>query len=303
MVVNITFLGTSSMVPTKERNVQSIHLDYNGEGILIDCGEGTQRQMNIAGINRIKVKKVLISHWHGDHVSGLIGLIQTIGSVDNPDVLEIYGPKETKERIEHLLNTCIFDLRIKLKIHELIPKKDEVLNFYENDDYMLKCTSLNHGVPCLGYSFIEKDKIKINMVKVKKLGLKEGSWLKRIQQNKSVKLNNKEINPKDISSIKKGKKISFILDTCYCENAINISKDSDILVSESVYDKELNKKAKEYNHMTAIDAANIAKASNSKKLILTHISQRYKSTKQLQKDAKEIFKDVVVAEDFMKVKL
>jgi ribonuclease Z len=303
MALNMTFLGTSSMVPTKERNVQSIHLDYNGEGILVDCGEGTQRQMNIAGINRIKVKKVLISHWHGDHVSGLIGLIQTIGSVDRPDVLEIYGPKETKKRMEHLLNTCIFDLRIKLKIHELIPTKDEILTFYENEDYNLQCTLLNHGVPCLGFSFVIKDKLRVNMKKVEKLGLKSGAWLKKIQKNEVVKVQGKEINPKDITTISKGKKVSFILDTCYCDNAVELAKNSDILISESVYEQELNSKAKEYNHMTSVDAAKIAKNSNSKKLILTHISQRYKSTKQLEKDAKTIFKDVIVAEDFMKVKL
>ena len=96
MAVNLTFLGTGSMVPTKQRNVQSIHIEHKGEGILVDCGEGTQRQMNIAGINRLKVQKVLISHWHGDHVSGLIGLIQTMGEIDKPFTLEIYGPKESK---------------------------------------------------------------------------------------------------------------------------------------------------------------------------------------------------------------
>ena len=108
-MINITILGTSSMVPTKDRNVQSIYLDYNGEGILFDCGEGTQRQMNIAGINRTKVKKILITHWHGDHVSGLIGLIQTLGNSKYASKLEIYGPKGTKRFMNNLLNSCVFE--------------------------------------------------------------------------------------------------------------------------------------------------------------------------------------------------
>ena len=125
--MEITFLGTSCMVPTKDRNVTGIFLDYKGKGILIDCGEGTQRQMNIAGINRNSVSYILLSHWHGDHVSGLIGLIQTIGNqnAQNEDVpvLHIFGPRETEERIEHMLKTCIFDSnKMRLEIHELHPK-------------------------------------------------------------------------------------------------------------------------------------------------------------------------------------
>ena len=119
MALEITFLGTSSMVPTKDRNVQSIHLEYRGEGILLDCGEGTQRQMNIAGINRTKVKKILITHWHGDHVSGLIGLIQTLGNSKDVSELSIYGPPGTKKSMSHLLETCIFDLTVDLNIVEL----------------------------------------------------------------------------------------------------------------------------------------------------------------------------------------
>ena len=108
MTIKITFLGTSSMVPTKQRNVQSIHLQYKGEVILVDCGEGTQRQMNIAGLNRLKVQRVLISHWHGDHVSGLIGLIQTMSEIDKPFTLHIYGPKGSKEKMnQHILLTFL----------------------------------------------------------------------------------------------------------------------------------------------------------------------------------------------------
>ena len=301
MAINLTFLGTASMVPTKQRNVQSIHLEYKGEAILVDCGEGTQRQMNIAGMNRLKIKKVLISHWHGDHVSGLIGLIQTIGSIPEPGTLEVFGPKGTKEKIKHLLKTCEFDLRIKIKVHEINSKIVET--FYENEDYILQAVRLKHGIRCLGYSFIEKDKIKIDMKKVKSLDLQSGKWLKKIQKNETVKVKNKEITPKEISNVEEGKKISFILDTSFCNQAIELAKNADLLISESVYANDLQELAAKHHHMTAYDAAKIAEKAKVKKLILTHFSQRYKNVKVILADARETFKNTETAEDFMKVKV
>ena len=298
--MEITFLGTSSMVPTKNRNVQAIYLEYVGEGILIDCGEGTQRQMNIAGINRLKVRKILISHWHGDHVSGLIGLIQTIGSCENPKTLEIFGPEGTKKHLNHLLNSCIFDLRIEIKVHEI--KTSSLKTIYENENYEIKAISMNHNVPCLAYSFEEKDKRKMIKSKLEKFGLK-GKLVGDLQKGLSVKINNKKVSPEDVSKLEKGKKVTFILDTAYNVNCEIIAKDSDLLISESTYDLKLQEKAKEYFHLTSKDAATIAKNSNSKRLILTHFSQRYKSLDNLKKQAKDVFKNVELAKDFLKIKL
>lgn len=298
--MEITFLGTSSMVPTKNRNVQAIYLEYVGEGILIDCGEGTQRQMNIASINRLKVRKILISHWHGDHVSGLIGLIQTIGSCENPKTLEIFGPEGTRKHLNHLLNSCLFDLRIEIKVHEI--KASSLKTIYENENYEIKAISMNHNVPCLAYSFEEKDKRKMIKSKLEKFGLK-GKLVGDLQKGLFVKINDKKVSPEDVSKLEKGKKVTFILDTAYNANCEIIAKDSDILISESTYDLKLQEKAKEYFHLTSKDAATIAKNSNSKRLILTHFSQRYKSLDDLKKQAKDVFKNVELAKDFLKVKL
>ncbi len=301
MAIEITFLGTSSMVPTKERNVQSIYLEYKGEGILVDCGEGTQRQMNIAGINRLKVKKILISHWHGDHVSGLIGLIQTIGNVAEPGTLTIYGPPGTKKHMGHLLESCIFDLRIKLEIKEIKTEKKAV--FFENEDYQLEAAPLDHGVPCLGYAFVEKNKRNINMDKAKKLGLEPGPLLGKLQKGQAVKHDGKTIKPDDVSTIKKGKKIAFIMDTTYCKACIELAENSDVLVSEATYESSKKEKAEEYKHLTTEQVAMMAGQSNAKKLVLTHFSQRYKTLHDLEEEAKRIFPNTVMAYDFMKIKL
>jgi ribonuclease Z len=301
MAFEITFLGTASMVPTKERNVQGIYIEYKGEGLLVDCGEGSQRQMNIAGLNRLKVKKVLISHWHGDHVSGLIGLIQTLGNTDEPGVLSIYGPHGTEERMHHLLNSCIFDLRIKIEIKELNIKKKTM--FFENDEYMLEAIPLDHSVPCVGYSFIEKDTRKINLEKAKKLGLSEGPLLGKLQRGDAVKVKDKIIHPDDVSTIKKGKKVSFILDTALTEECYEIAENADILISEATFESSKKEKASQFKHLTAEQVALIANRAGVKKLILTHFSQRYKSLADLEDEAKGFFPQTTLAYDFLKLKL
>ncbi|MCF7872496.1 ribonuclease Z [Candidatus Woesearchaeota archaeon] len=303
MSYEITFLGTSSMVPTKDRNVQSIYLEYNGEGILIDCGEGTQRQMNIKGINRLKVKKILISHWHGDHVSGLIGLIQTIGNGNREEQskLTIYGPLGTKKHMEHLLQSCIFDLNLDLEINELNIKQKNVI--YENEDYMIEAAPLEHSTPCLGYSFIEKDRRNIQLAKAKKLGLREGPNLGKLQRGHSIKHEGKEITPDMVSTIKKGKKTTFILDTGLTENCYLLAENSDLLICESTLSIKLAEKAELRKHMTAQGAAQIASKAGTKKLILTHFSQRYTTLHDLEEEAKAVFPNTDLAFDFMKVKL
>ncbi|MFA6073359.1 MAG: ribonuclease Z [Candidatus Woesearchaeota archaeon] len=301
MAFEITFLGTASMVPTKDRNVQGIYIDYKGEGILVDCGEGTQRQMNIAGINRLKVKKILVSHWHGDHVSGLIGLIQTIGNTEEPGKLVIFGPRGTKERMHHLLNSCIFDLRIEIEIHELDLNKKEVI--FENDNYLIEAAPLDHTVPCIGFTFVEKDTRKINLDKAKKVGLIEGPLIGKLQKGESIKISDKIIHPDDVSTIKKGKRIAFIMDTAMTNNCYDLAQDADILISEATFESSKLEKADKFKHMTSEQVAQVANKANVKKLILTHFSQRYKSLDDLEREAKDLFSETTLAYDFLKLKL
>jgi len=307
MSIEITFLGTGSMVPTKERNVVGMFLSYKNKGLLMDCGEGTQRQMNIAGINRNKVNYVFLSHWHGDHVSGVIGLIQTLGNqqIQNEEkpVLHIYGPKETEERMEHMLKTCIFENKVILEIHEIIPKRNEMLTILDTEDFYIQTALLEHGIPCLGYTFIEKDTRRMNMNKLKEYNLTHGPVIGQLQNGETITHNNQAITPEMVSELKKGLKITFILDTGLCENAIALAQDSDLLVCEATYSSELGEKAENYKHMTARDAALLANNANVKRLIITHISQRYKTSGEVLDDAKSVYENVEVAHDFMKVKM
>lgn len=296
--MQLIFLGTSSMVPTKERNQSSVLISYKDDGILVDCGEGTQRQLKIAGIKLTKITKILISHWHGDHVLGLPGLIQSMAASDFNKVLEIYGPKNTKKIFKNMFNVFIFDRKIDIKIKEI---KDNV--FFQNEDYILKCLPLEHGIETLGFSFIEKDKRKIVMNKVKKFGLKQGPLIGKLQEGKPILFKGKNIKPSDVSIIIKGRKITIINDTSPCKNADLLAKDSDLLVCEATYTSALEEKSKEYDHMTAKQAAELANRCNVNKLILTHFSARYKNTLELEEEASNYFDNVICADDFMKINL
>ena len=228
--MKITFLGTGAMLPTKERNPNAILISYNSEGILIDCAEGTQKQLRLAGISPTKVTKLLITHWHGDHVLGIPGLIQSLGANNYTKKLEIYGPKGSKNFFKNMMSGLVFKSRINYELYEIDEGK-----FFENRDFYLECNEVRHSIDCLSYSFIEKDKLKINIDYTKKFGLIQHPLLGELQKGKDIVYNGKKIKVKDATIIKKGKKICFILDTYYDKNLIKIAKDSDLLISESTW--------------------------------------------------------------------
>lgn len=299
--MEIIFLGTSEATPTAEKNQTAVLLKYNNETILVDCGEGTQRQLKIAKLNPCKITKILITHWHGDHVFGLPGLIQTLALNNYNKVLHIYGPSGTKNFFNLILKTFVFKEKLKTEIHEL--NKDGT--FFETKDFRLEAYKMKHLAPCLAYSFIEKDKYKIKINYVKKIGIKPGPILTELQQGKNIKFKGKIIKAKNATTIKKGKKVSFIFDTLINENCIKVAKNADLLIAEATFlEAEHKDKALERSHLTAKQTATIAKKAKVKKLILTHISQRYsKNNKVILQEAKKVFKNSELARDFMKIEL
>lgn len=289
------------MVPTKERNVSGVFLSYGAEGILFDCGEGTQRQMNIAGINRNRVTRILITHWHADHVAGLPGLLHTIDNKEAEKRIDILGPKRTMERMQYLQKTFVHDSHLNLRIQEL--DAPQPVRCLETEDYYLECANLHHTTACIGFSFVEKDKRKINVQYLKEQGVKEGPHLQKLQKGESILYKNKIIDVDKATTIVKGRKVTFIVDTKFCENAIRLARNADVLICEASYADKLQEKAELYKHLTAGQAAQIASQAGARQLIVTHFSQRYKNTLDIQADARTVFDNVICAEDFMKVKV
>ena len=297
-MIEITFLGTGSMVPTKQRNHSAIILTYKNETILMDCGEGTQRQMKIAGIKPAKITRLLISHWHGDHVFGIPGLMSSMGADKAETKLMIYGPPGTQNYLEHLWKSFACKDIIEHEVHEVKTGK-----VYETDDFLIEAQPLKHSTPCIGFSFIEKDRRRIDLVKARKYGLVEGPLLGKIQRGEEVLVSGKRVKANEVSYIVPGKKVSYIADTVPCAGAEALAKNADLLISEGTHLDDIRKKTEKFMHLTVKQAALIASENNAKKLVITHLSRRYTSPTETLEEARTYFPNSVVAEDFMKVRV
>ncbi len=286
------------MVPTKERNHPSFYLKYDKDGLLFDCGEGIQRQMKTFGIKLTNVTKILLTHWHGDHVLGLPGLLQSIYSIEKDKKIIIYGPKESKKYFKSLMEGMATREVLNVEIKEVEDK-----TFFENEKFKLLTKKVNHGVNCNAYSFIEKDRRRINLAKIKKIGIPEGPILGKLQKGQNIMFKGKKINADEVTTIIKGKKITYITDTKLVKNCYELAENSDLLICESTYLSDMADQANERLHMTAQEAAQIASTSNVKKLILTHFSARYKSCSEIEEEARTVFDNTKCAYDGMKVKI
>lgn len=289
-------LGTSSQFPTATRNHPGIFLRFNKFQALFDCGEGTQRQMRIAKLSPHHVNAMFISHFHGDHSLGIGGMIQSLSASKREVTLDVYGPIGTKERISHIVATYYFKKTFKINVHEFNPKDEETI--VDAEDYYITCFPLDHGIPCIGFAFYTKPVRKINLDYVKKFGLVKNPLLGKLQRGETIVYNNNTITPEKGTYLEKGYKICFISDTKYFEELISYAKDSSLLVCEATFSKSDEALCSEYEHLSNEQAATIAKQSRSKRLYLTHISQRYSDVSKLESEARAVFENTVYANDF-----
>ena len=291
--IKVTFLGTSAQIPSAKRNHTAILITYKDENILVDCGEGTQMQFRKAQLNPCKLTTILITHIHGDHTFGLPGLLSTLNFSGYNKYLRIYCPKGAKKIIEEFIDIEHLKNGFKIKIEEVSGK------FYENEDFYLESESMQHGIPTNAYNFVIKSKSRIDKLKLKKYKIPEGPLLKNLKQGKDIFYEGKKYKAKELVYLEEGKKISFVLDTVLNNKIARFVKGADLLICDSSFSSENSKEAKEHMHLTARQDGQIAKSAKVKKLVLTHISQRYDNKlKELLDDAKKEFKNVVIAEDF-----
>ncbi len=297
-MATITFFGTAGMAPTRERNTAAVLVQIESEGVLFDCGEGTQRQMRIAGISPTKVTHILLSHWHGDHVYGLPGLLQTLAASEYSGTLKVFGPEGTKDTFTRMIKLFGLPRNLKVKVEDVSSGE-----FHKNRFFTLSAEQLEHDMPCLGYSLNMPDKRRINLDYTKKIGLKPGPLMGKLQNNETISFEGKKVTPKQATYVVQGKKFAYVSDTKYCNSAVKVAEEADVLIIEGGLSTELEDKAEAYRHLTAKQAAKVAKQANVKRLILTHFSQRFSNTSPLLKEAKEVFENTVCAEDFMQLEL
>ena len=300
-MIAIHFLGTSAGIPTRERGLPAILLKYNEDRFLFDCGEGTQRQLMAENLKFMRIKAIFITHWHADHFAGLPGLIQTMSMEGRKQPLYIYGPEKTTEFVDMLLNIGYFERSFPIIAHDL--KAGDVVEYKE---YYVKAFKTYHGVPSLGYIFQERDRWRANMEKAKKLGLSTGPLIGKLKRGEEINFKGRIIKPEDVVERVPGKKVVYTGDTGYKKSLVSASKNADVLICDSTFCSEFEKRAHTYYHMTSKQAAELAKQANAKMLVLTHISRRYQdeedrkySVSKLLDEAKVIFPNTKLAEDFM----
>ena len=311
--MNITFLGTSSGVPTLTRNVSSLalKLSQKAEVWLFDCGEGTQHQLIKSTIKSSQIRKIFITHMHGDHIYGLPGLLATLGLSGNSKGIDIYGPSNLKNFISSALKNSYCKISFPLKFFEVENSAQTNTNLFEDELMEVKCASLKHRLPAFGYRVNEKDKPgQFNLEKAKKLNIPEGPIYGRLHSGQRVKLEDGRIlNGNDFcGKPRKGESFVYCTDTIFSKRAVELSKNVDLLVHESTFSDKDEEMAFEKLHSTTIMAAKTALLSNAKKLVLTHISPRY-TPKSLVKpidllnEAKQIFPNTFLAKDFLTIKI
>jgi len=307
--VNITFLGTSSGVPSLTRNVSSLalKLSQSSEVWLFDCGEGTQHQIMKSNIKSSQIKKIFITHMHGDHIYGLPGLLATLGLSGNSEGIEIYGPSGLRSFINSALKSSFCKLSFPLHFVEVENFASENKNLFENNKIKVNCACLKHKIPAYGYRVSEKDKPGIfDIKKAEFLKIAPGPIYSELQQGKKVVLEDgRTFDGKDFCGPpREGESFVYCTDTVFSESAVSLSKNADLLVHESTFSQADERMAYEKLHSTTIMAAKTALLSNTKKLIITHLSPRYTNKNSitpsdLLKEAQKVFPNTHLAKDFL----
>ncbi len=302
MSFKVLFLGTAGSVPTPMRGLSAVIIRRKDELIMFDCGEGAQRQMIRGRVGFHRKMKVFITHMHGDHVLGLPGMIQTMALMDRKQKLEIFGPVGIKAFIKGIQDTVQFVLTFPIEIIETT----EAGMVCQEKEYDVYTAKTDHEIFSIAFALVEKPRPgRFNIEKAKSLGIPEGPLWSKLQHGERIKMRNGQtVKPEEVvGKPRSGRKIIYSGDTRPCRSLAELAENADLLIHESTFDDEMLERALEDGHSTPSQAAKTAKEAKVKHLILTHISARYKNSKELLEQAKKVFPQVDVAEDFMEIEI
>ena len=292
-MLSVTILGNNSAVPAFNRHPTSQVVSHDGNNYLVDCGEGTQIQMIKYKIRRSKISHIFISHLHGDHYFGLVGLLNTFGLLSHTQELHVYGPSPLQQIIEMQMKVADTTLPYPLFFHTL--SKQDVL--VDNDKIKISCFPTTHRIECYGFLFEEKEgKRKLLIDKVRKLNIPV-SFYTSLQNGldyitpKGQTIRNDEVT----AAPDKGKKYAFCADTRYEESIIPFIREADMIYHETTYLDNVRDKAFERFHCTTKQAAEIARKAAVKKLLIGHFSSKYNLLDQFETEAREVFPNTELA--------
>ncbi len=298
-MLSVTFLGTSASRPTVERGVAAIAVQREGETLLFECGEGTQRQMMRYGA-AFSLSEIFISHFHADHFLGVIGLVRTLGLQGRDEPLHLYGPKGAKKHLGAAVELGVERPPFDVEYHEL--KAGDVL---KRDGYAIEAIGVEHGRGALGYALREERRLgRFNPEKAAELGVPEGALWGRLHRGETVELEDgRKVGPEDIvGAPRPGRLLVYSGDTRPCETLVAAAEGADLLIHEATFSQEEKERAAETLHSTALEAGQVALAAGVRQLALTHLSARFSGAPGILLDeAKEVFPETVVAKDGMTI--
>ncbi|BDQ29939.1 ribonuclease Z [Nitrosopumilus zosterae] len=298
--MKLVFLGTSAAQPTENRGLSCICLERDGEILMFDAGEAAQISYMKSGLGWNKKMKVFVTHLHGDHCVGILGLLQTMSMQNRTEILEIFGPNGIEEFIAANIKVLNFGLSFPVLI--TIIKEGKV---FEDKKFSIYTCKANHSITAFSYLFEEKDKPgRFNIDEAKKLGIPEGDLWHKLQNGHEIEINGKTIKPEQVLGEKRpGKKIGISGDTMPTKELELFFENCDYLVFDSTFLDEEKQRAQDTCHSTAKQAATIAKNAKVKNLILTHFSARYKDENGHLEEAKKIHSSVITARDLLEIEI
>jgi len=298
--MKLVFLGTSAAQPTENRGLSCICLEREGEILMFDAGEASQISYMKSGLGWNKKMRIFVTHLHGDHCVGILGLLQTMSMQNRTETLEIFGPSGIEEFIAANIKVLNFGLSFSVLI--TIIKEGKI---FENEKFLMYACKANHSVTAFSYLFEEKDKPgRFNLEKAKELGIPQGELWNKLQNGNEIIINEKVIRPEQVLGEKRpGKKIGISGDTMPTTELEKFFEKCDYLIFDSTFlDKEIQK-AQDTCHSTAKQAATLGKNAKVKNLILTHFSARYKDEAEHLKEAQEIHSSVITASDLLEIEI
>jgi len=298
--MKLVFLGTSAAQPTENRGLSCICLERDGEILMFDAGEAAQISFMKSGLGWNKKMKLFVTHLHGDHCVGILGLLQTMSMQNRTKTLEIFGPKGIEEFIGANIKILNFGLSFPVLIS--IIKEGKI---FEDEKFSMYVCKASHSVTAFSYLFKEKDKPgRFNLEKARQLGIPEGKLWSDLQKGNEITINGKTINSNQVLGEKRpGKKIGISGDTMPTSELEKFFENCDYLVFDSTFLEEEKLKAQETCHSTAKQAATLGKNAKVKNLILTHFSARYKDEVEHLKEAQEIHNSVITANDLLEIEI
>ena len=302
MSLSVRFLGTAASRPTVERAVSSLAITREGETFLIDCGEGTQRQMMRYGIT-FSFNDLFFTHTHSDHVLGLTGLLRTLQLQGRTEPLTLWGPPGAGRTLRQCISLGGERTTFEITISELEPGSSVKRGDYRFDTFAVD----HHGSPSIGYALVEEDrKGRFNPELARELGIPEGPLWGRIHRGEAVTLEDGRVIPAAqlVGDARRGRRVVVTGDTRPCDATVAAAVDADLLIHESTFADEEGARAVETGHSTAREAAEIARRAGVRRLVLTHISARYsRDAHELEREAKEVFAKTMIAKDGTEITL